>query len=320
MITLRADGATWVDGHLDGLVRDDRVPQPEDGLASGASVSLGDPAGGPSAMLSITRRLFPKKAPTHLHKTDTFRMALGEPITVGRTSYAHGEFRLQQVDTFYGPEYWSDEVGTNQLLIMADRRGGRPFLTNPELQALSDMGRSAEQDLAEGFRQHERDAEVPHEILNNFGATVHAGHWDAGFTDTSAWPLLSDGSRLGVIAFGLPDSGPLLICWDRPAGATPWPAAAFGCDLLTLVVEGSMTLGNRDMERLAFRLQQEGTTSDRVTPGPEGVKALWLLADRRTWEPTLEDVSEAEAALAAEVAGEVDRTLSSPATRSTTAT
>src|SRR2546421_5647262 len=276
MITLRGCQDRWVSGHIDGLIRDDRIPHQDDGLLSGAAFSLGDAMGGPSVMMTITRRLYPKKAPTHLHKTDTFRMALGEPIVVGRTTYVHGEFRLQEVDSFYGPELWTDEVGTNQLLVMADRRGGRPFLTTPELQALSDMGRSAEEDLADGYRQHERNAEVHHVIANNFGATAHAGHWDAGFTDTAGWPAMPDGSRLGVIAFGHPESGPVLLCWDRPPGVT-LPAFTAGADQARLVVEGSCRIGDRELPRLGFRLQQEATRHDRSASGPHGSKEWWML-------------------------------------------
>ena len=206
-------------------------------------------------------------------------------------------------------------MGTNQLLVMADRRGGRPFLTNPELQALSDLGRSAEEDLGAGYRQHERDAHVPHQIVDNLGSVMHAGHWDAGFTHTSSWPELSDGSRLGVIGFGLVDRGPLLVCWDRPAGATPWPAGPFGCDLLALVVEGSITHGDREMGRLAFRAQHEGAPSGSMVVGPHGARVLWLLADRRSWRPDITgaEATAAQAALVDEVADQVDHTTRAPA-------
>lgn len=284
MIKLR-EPAAWVDGHVDGVVRDTRATYDDDGLLSGASMALGAEEGGPSLTLSITRRLYPKKTPVHKHKTDTFRMALGEPIVVGRTSYAHGEFRVQAVDTYYGPEIWTDEVGTNQLLIMADRRGGRPYLTTPELQALSDMGRSAEEDLAEGHRQHERDTEVDHEVRNNLGAAIHAGHWDAGFTDTSAWPELSDGTRLAVIAMGPAASGPVLLCWDRPADAGELPGYAARTDIVRLVVDGSLAIedagGVTTLQRLGFRLQQEGAMHGSSRPGPGGVQELWFVADRR---------------------------------------
>jgi hypothetical protein len=286
MIKLRSAEVVWNDGHADGVVRDTRVPHDDDGLLPGVSMALGADQGGPSVMLSITHRLYPRKAPVHKHKTDTFRMALGEPIVVGRTSYAHGEFRLQEVDTYYGPELWTDEVGTNQMLIMADRRGGKPYLTTPELQALSDMGRSAEEDLGEGYRQHDRDAEIVHVLRNNFGATVHAGHWDGGFTDTSAWPQLGDGTRLGVIAMGPVDEGPLLLCWDRPPDGHELPGFVAATDLLRLVVEGSVCIEDAGGEtttlgRLGFRLQQEGTTHGASRPGPGGLKELWFLADRR---------------------------------------
>jgi hypothetical protein len=311
MITMRSAPVDWESGRVDGVVRDDRQPVPDDGLLSGASFSLGDAMGGPSAMLSITRRLFPKKAPTHRHKTDTFRMALGEPIVVGRTSYAHGEFRMQQVDTYYGPEYWTDEVGTNQLLIMADRRGGKPYLTTPELQALSDLGRTAEEELGEGYRQHASDAAIHHVIADNIGAMLHAGHWNAGFTDTSSWPSLSDGTRLAVIAFGDPSNGPLLVCWDRPAGATPLPAFTMNTDFLRLVVDGSVSFGDRPAGRLAFRIQQSGSDHDASTVGPDGAKELWLIADRRDWRPELRDASAAQLSLVDEVAEQVDTVVAS---------
>lgn len=282
MINLRGNATmTWHEDRLDGVVRDDRQAVPDDGKSPGVSLSMGDPMGGPALMLSITRRLYPKKAPVHKHKSDTFRMALGESIVVGRRSYAHGEFRLQAVDTFYGPELWSDEVGTNQLLVMADRRGGKPYLTTPELQALSDMGKSAEAELGEGYRQHPAGAAVAHEIRNNFGATLHAGHWDAGFTDTSLWPTVGDGTRLGVIAMGPVVDGPLFLCWDRSAAAPELTAFTAGTDLLQLVVEGSVVTPSGTVPRLGFRVHREGATVEASCPGPEGARELWLFADRR---------------------------------------
>ena len=281
MINLRGTTAMWQNGRLEGVVSDDRQTPPDDGKIPGVSFSMGDAMDGPSAMLSITRRLYPRKTPVHKHKSDTFRMALGEPIVVGRRSYAHGEFRLQAVDTYYGPEYWTDDVGTNQLLVMADRRGGRPYLTTPEMQALSDLGKSAEEELGEGFRQHPADAEIPHEICNNFGATIHAGHWDAGFTDTSSWPTVGEGIRLGVIAMGRVLDGPVFLCWDRSAQAPELPAFTGGTDLLQLVVEGSVVATSGTLPRLGFRLHQEGTTVEGSTPGPDGAKELWLFTDRR---------------------------------------
>jgi hypothetical protein len=280
MIKLRED-ANWENGRLEGMVRDDRKDIPDDGLLSAASFSMGDPMGGPSVSLAITGRRFPKKTPVHKHKSDTFRMALGEPIVVGRRSYAHGEFRLQAVDTYYGPESWTDEVGTNQLLVMADRRGGRPYLTTPELQTLSDMGRSAEEDLGEGFRQHPPDATIAHEMRNNFGVSIHAGHWDAGFTDTSAWPEIGDGVRLGVIAMGPLVDGMLFLCWDRPAGAPEVSSFVTGTDLAIIVVGGESVTPTRTLHRFGFRLHQQGSEVESSRPGPDGVQELWLLADRR---------------------------------------
>ena len=50
--------------------------------------------GGPAAMLTITKRLYPKKAPTHLHKTDTFRMDFEDIIKSYATSGWLADFRM----------------------------------------------------------------------------------------------------------------------------------------------------------------------------------------------------------------------------------
>ncbi|EIV91545.1 hypothetical protein [Frankia sp. QA3] len=287
MITLLGS-ATWHNGHVDGVIRDIRRPVPEDGLLSGAVARMGDSDAGPVVAMSIEGRIFPRKAPVHLHKSDSFRMALGEPIRVGGTSYAHGEFRLQQADAFYGPEYWTDEVGTNQLLLMADRRGLKPYLTDAQLQRLADTALADDVSL-EGVAMLPRDADVPHAIANSFGAAPRPSHVDAGFTDTTGWPVLSDGSRLATIALGHRKSGVLLLCWDRPPGAAALPAFRLGADLVRLVVEGSCRIGEpgADVElgRLGFRLQQEGTWHGASRSGPTGSKELWIVADRRAWPP-----------------------------------
>jgi hypothetical protein len=278
---------TWRQGIADGVVRDVRQPIPDDGLLSGAVLRMGDERSGPVVALAIEERRFPRKSPVHLHKSDSFRMALGQPIVVGRTSYDHGEFRLQRADAFYGPEMWTDEVGTNQLLIMADRRGLRPYLTSDEDQRRVDLALADDVSL-DGVAMLARDASVDHAITNNFGAELRAGHFDAGFTNTTSWPMLSDGSRVAAIALGDRLGGPLLLCWDRPAEAVPLSGFRFDGDLLRLVVDGSCTIGTRQLGRLGFRLQQAATSMEEWSPGRRGVKELWVVDDRRAWPPIID--------------------------------
>ncbi|HVW45137.1 MAG TPA: hypothetical protein VHC18_27685 [Amycolatopsis sp.] len=287
MITLQ-EPAAWSDGRVDGVVRDIRRPIPYDGLLSGAVFRMGDETAGPVVSMTIQERIFPRKAPVHMHKSDSFRMALGEPIRVGGTSYAHGEFRLQRSDTFYGPEYWTDEVGTNQLLLMADRRGLKPYLTDAQRQRSVDLALADDVSL-ENIVPHPRDAVVEHKISNGFGATVRAGHFDAGFADSGTWPALSEGSRLAVIALGHPWSGPLVLCWDRPPGAPALPACRLPTDVARLVVDGSLWLGDEEFGRLGFRLQQADSRQDSCRPGDSGCRELWIVADRRGWSPTFDD-------------------------------
>ncbi|MCU1455168.1 MAG: hypothetical protein JWN46_3314 [Acidimicrobiales bacterium] len=280
MITLR-DGAAWEAGSADGVIRDIRQPVPDDGRLSGAVMLLGDPVSGPAISMSIEGRLFPRKAPVHMHKTDTFRMALNDPLVVGRSTYQHGGFRLQQADTFYGPELWTDEVGTNQVLIMADRRGVKPYLPDETKQGAIDLALEDSDDLLATSDHLPRDAVVDHEIANDLGAELHAGHWDAAFAGSATWPQLSDGSRLGIVAMGDRVHGPLLLFWDRPADAAELPGFAATTDLVRLVVEGSCTVAGVELGRLGFRLQQAGTRHGPSQPGPAGAQELWVVADRR---------------------------------------
>jgi hypothetical protein len=284
---------TWRAGVADGVVRDIRRPIPDDGLLSGAVLRMGDEESGPVVAMSIEGRMFPRTSPVHLHKSDSFRMALGEPIVVGRTSYGHGEFRLQRADSFYGPELWTDEVGTNQLLLMADRRGLKPYLTTAAEQRGVDAALAADVSL-EGIAMLAREAPVEHAIANTFGAELRAGHFDGGFADTAAWPALADGSRFAVIALGDRPRGPVLLCWDRPATAVSLPGFRLDCDLVRLVVDGSCTVGTSRFGRLGFRLQQAATPQDRSSPGPQGVKELWIVADRLGWPPAVEAACGAE--------------------------
>ncbi|MCU4186633.1 hypothetical protein K6U06_19875 [Acidiferrimicrobium sp. IK] len=217
-----------------------------------------------------------------MHKSDTFRMALGAPIIVGRRSYEHGEFRVQKADTFYGPELWNDEIGTNQLLLVADRRGVKPYLADAGGQIHVDQALANDVNL-EGITLLGRDDKVDHQVGTNFAAVIHAGHFDAGFDDTDAWPELADGSRVAVIAIGDTDHGPAIVCWDRPPGAPGLPAIELRADLLRLVVTGSCTIGPRALGPLGFVLQQAGSVHDPSTPGPDGSRELWILAGRNPW-------------------------------------
>jgi hypothetical protein len=305
VITLLEPAAWSADGHVDGVIRDVRGPVPDDGLLNGAVMRMGDEQAGPVVAMAIQERIYPRKAPVHMHKSDSFRMALGEPIRVAGSTYAHGEFRLQSADTFYGPELWTDEVGTNQLLLMADRRGLKPYLTTAQEQQLVDAALADDVSL-EGVAMHERDAVISQVIRNGFDAGLRAGHFDAGFTDTSAWPVLSDGSRIAVIALGDPVGGPLLLAWDRPPDAPELPAMRLASDLARLVVEGSCRVADVELSRLGFRLQQAETEHAPSAPGAAGCKELWILADRRGWPPATD---ERASGLLDEVTQLVDRTV-----------
>jgi hypothetical protein len=141
----------------------------------------------------------------------------------------------------------------------------------------------------ENIALHPRDAVVDHKITNGFGARLRAGHFDAGFTDTDRWPVLSEGSRLAAIALGDPRSGPLVLCWDRPPAAPGLPAFRLSTDLVRMVVDGSTWLGDAEFGRLGFRLQQSDTRHDASRPGDAGCQELWIVADRRGWAPAFDD-------------------------------
>lgn len=290
MMTVLGDARWCNDGYVDGVVRDTRTSAAPDGLLRGAIVRMGDTEAGPVLDLSIGPRRFPRTTPVHMHKSDTFRMALTSPLRVAGSTYRHGEFRLQRADTFYGPEYWTDDVGTNQLLLVADRRGVKPYLTDLTAQRHSDV--ALDHDVSvEGITMHSRDAAISQQITNNFGARVRGGYFDAGFTDTSTWPRLSDGTSVGVIALGDPQTGPLVMCWDVPSSSPGLPAFRTSSDILRVQVTGSSRLGDRDMPTLGFRLQRSGGAHPPSVPGSSGSRELWVVADRRGWPSDAEFTS-----------------------------
>jgi hypothetical protein len=235
-------------------------------------------------------------------------MALNDPIVVGRTSYPHGAFRLQAADSYYGPEYWTDEVGTNQLLIMADRRGVKPYLLDePQyaaIQAAIDHEVETSDDLLSVSEPLPRDAVVEQAIDNNFGATMHAGHWDGSFQERAGWPTLSDGSHVALIGMGHPANGPMLLCLDRPGGAPTLPGFDIRTDIVRLVVNGSVIVDEREMGRLAFRLEQSGSHHNGCRPGIDGCQELWFIADRNGVPTELDDAAAApSSALGMELIG-----------------
>lgn len=268
-------------------------------MLSGAVVAIGDPHTGPLISMTIEKRLYPRKAPIHLHKSDTFRMAFEQPIIVGRTSYPHGHFRLQRADALYGPEIWTDEVGTNQFLVMADRRGAKPYLATAEHQHLVDDSLDAEMTWLGGVCQHPRDANVSHALRVSFDTAEHAGHIDGGFADTHSWSLAEDGTRLAAMAIGDVLNGPLLVALDRPPHARRIGGFQVPSDMIRLVVGGASSLGARVLGRLGFRIVPADQPHDASAVEPGGAQELWTIADRSAWatiavdglEPILEAVS-----------------------------
>ena len=82
------------------------------------------------------------------------------------------------------------------------------------------------------------------------------------------------------MAFGDPDRGPVVVCFDRAANASMIPAFVTSTDLLRVVVSGSVLIAGEELPRLGFRLQQAATMHGASRPGSKGSHELWLFADR----------------------------------------
>ena len=110
---------------------------------------------------------------------------------------------------------------------------------------------------------------------NTMNVPKKAGRFDFDFEA----PSLAASGAGGVFLTDAPD-GPLAMFIELP-GDTESPPHSHDSDAITVVLEGSIRVGKKWYGPGSIRVQDKGSIYGPSFTGPEGVKAIVFLADRR---------------------------------------
>jgi hypothetical protein len=262
-------------------------------------IFLGDPVSGPLVWLFNGAPLDPEARAVreghlrqpgvgrHLHRTPTFRIAVGEQprqMLLNNSWYGSGEYFLLDANKLYTDPTGMD--GFRTLLVFADRRGMHPVRNDHT------AGMSSEELIAhnvekfspfrEGLKsQHTSDEEA----ISGIALTSEdLGPARGSLDDRSAWSALSDGSLIAAAFMG-DASGPVVIMSENAPNALETPQARCGADMLRVLARGSCSIGDRVLDAGSFVATQAGAMMGPVRHGPEGSTQILVFSDRRSWRP-----------------------------------
>jgi hypothetical protein len=289
------------DGRIEGTyaAHDGWIPMPIDPTTVQARFFLGDPLSGPLVWLfhsaqaaAGTEEPRPEKPPApHLHRTPTFRIALGDQprqMLLNNRWYGKGEYFLLDANKSYTDPNGIE--GFDTLLIFADRRGMHPAmkatagLPSGELIAFNARLFAP---FGEGLSSLHvtNDQAVGGAAISARDGLDHGGQASGSLTDRAQWTALSDGSKVAVVRMGDAACGPAVIMSANAPGAVEAPAARCGADMLRVIAEGSCTIDGRLYETGAFVASAAGSPVGEVVHGPQGSTQLIVVGDRRGWAP-----------------------------------
>ena len=293
------EAARRVDGRIEGAIGDAEgwAPySPDPQHTRQTRFMLGDPESGPLVWLFEGN---PVERPDgkdhtapypHLHRTATFRVALGDQprqLYLNNAWYGPGEYFLLDANKVYTDPHGLD--GYRQLLIFGDRRGMHPA-------AKDTAGMSAEDLVAWNTRMFGSfegglPTVHPHNDEATFGASItthetlgHGAQARGSFSDPSDWAVLSDGSRVAGVFMGDRLAGPAVVMTVNAPGAVEPPGVS-GADMFRLIARGSCTIGGRVCTAGSFVACEAGAGLKEVVHGPDGCTQLLVTSDRRHWAP-----------------------------------
>ncbi len=261
-------------------------------------VELGHEERGPLLGLTATvPGLCMPTGPAHGHASDTFRISLLGQFTMGREAYGPGRFRLQEGWKAYpndnnscGPE------GGWELVMMADRRGMRARLAQPDLSGVIEaitQAFCATYEITSGdiFSDDPSDTAGPSALASTLGRAEASGKLNGSFDDCASWLPVNGTTRAAVSLIGDAESGPVVILSVIDALGVVSPRARFGTELFRLVVAGSCEIEGRVYERGDMRVQHAGTWCGPIVAGAEGLQEVLVIGDRRMADPAVENGS-----------------------------
>jgi hypothetical protein len=226
---------------------------------------------------------------------------------MGSETYNPGEFRFQDGWRMYGSEeILNGPDGHWLFIIMADRRGFRRRGVvgwdpeTPEAKGEIAMQHYLAKTCEFDGDLVDADGHVrpgPAALQTTLGRQSNSGKLNGSFADQENWRAVSDATRAVVSVMGEPTSGPVLILADTKPHEVAMAGCSFDTELLRFVVAGSCSIDGRIYQEGDIRLQLPGKPCGPVAAGPDGLREILVLGDRRHAAPTFTDGAAWPAAL-----------------------
>jgi hypothetical protein len=246
----------------------------------------------------------------HLHRTPTFRIALGEgpeQMLLNNDWYGSGEYFLLDANKVYTDPTGVD--GFKTMLVFADRRGMHPVRNDQTAGMDSDelIAHHAQRftPFGDGLAAlHTSNEDAVAGIALTTQDLGHGNPARGSLDDRSAWNRLSDGSLVAAALMG-DAKGPAVIMSENAPNAVESPAGRCGADMLRVIARGSCTIGKRRYAAGSFVATEAGALVEEVVHGPEGSSQVLVVSDRRCWAP----VGEGGAPVTSPRIGEIEQVL-----------
>jgi hypothetical protein len=241
----------------------------------------------PDPFDQLLRRILSLRG-SHYHRSDTFRMVLGDnpkhSFTFGRGWHYAGGYRLQRSNHRY--REWHSIHGNLEIIVDADRRGHSPIERDlrdfDDIESIRGSLQGAGTYVSQLRTFHTKDAEA----VSGLGSTA-VGYFpwsglSGSFLDED-WARLSDGSKVAGLVMGDQVRGPLILLSRNAPNVVESPAGSHSTEILRIVLTGSCAIGDRSYGPGSWRLTDVDVNQEAVVHGPEGSTQLVLFGDRRGW-------------------------------------
>jgi hypothetical protein len=239
----------------------------------------------PVSRQHAVRALF-GRADAHYHRSDTFRMMVSDSpeewLCFNGERVGTGDYRVQPANVPYTE--WYGRTGCISMTIDADRRGHPPI--HGQLAGIEDADAllatvaAAGPYVSELGDVHLRNSDAVSGVAST-AVDAAPGGGLSGSVGDDGWTALPNGSSVAAIVMGHPATGPMIVLSRNAPGAHEAPGGVYRTEILRLVLEGSVSVGDRSYRAGEWRLTDADVPQGAVTHGPEGSTQFLLFADRR---------------------------------------
>lgn len=294
-----------------------------DGVLTVNIALAGDALKGPSFGLTAYKPAGFPPGPNHAHASDSLRVVVKGGHTTGRKVYGPGEFRFQKGWGNYAGEGYDEDAPDSWVLIMTgDRRGVRIRFADEELVSNGTQAtfNAASRELHEYFGIEVEDTisddpehtAGPSAVATTIGPLSNSGKIDGSFAARESWDAVGTGIQAVVALMGDPEVGPVVVLSATEPNQVATARCRFDTETVRMIVRGSCTIDGHTYEPGDLRIQRPGEWCEETIAGPDGLDEVFVVADRRHADPTM-DGSEAWPARVGEKARDLTAELPEPA-------